>query len=79
MLKTTVPAKPFNSIYRIPTATGYVVINGEQITKIVATRLSAPDDIWEVTFYLSDGTKQEIATPSWTRKFVHETFDVDKK
>ena len=74
-----VPTKPFETNYRIPLPTGYVVLNGDQITKIEATRVpdafGVPQDKWKIIFHLSDGSKQEIPASPWTRNFVTEVFE----
>jgi hypothetical protein len=72
-----VPSKPFSTNYRIPTATGYVVINGEQIVKIVASRDSVftlGEDSWKITFHLSDGSIYDLNPSGWTRNFVRDVF-----
>lgn len=72
------PTKPFNTVYRIPVPTGYVVINGEQVTKIVASRASVPlvePDQWKVTFHLSDGSIFDISPSAWTVTFVTQIFE----
>ena len=74
------PTKPFSTNYRIPIAQGYIVINGEQITKIEAVRqvdafgMNMNPEAWTLTFYLSDGNKQEIRPSEWTKNFVNEVF-----
>jgi hypothetical protein len=72
--------KPFSTNYRIPTLQGYIVINGEQITKIDAIRqydalgLPVSPEAWTVIFYLSDGNKHEIRPSEWTSNFVQDVF-----
>jgi len=77
----TVANKPFETNYRIPTQTGYVVLNGAQITKIEALRVTnvfgLQQEDWKIVFHLSDGSKQEIGHSNWTRNFVHEVFESD--
>ena len=72
--------KPFNISYEIAETDGFVMINGEQVTRIVAKRLGDKDE-WEITFHLSDGTTY-TTTPNanlWAKKFVEETFDTETK
>jgi hypothetical protein len=70
--------KPFSTNYRIPSAGGYVVINGEQIVKIMVTRAATnpflAGEAWMVTFFLSDGSTHEIAPSLWTKNFVQDVF-----
>lgn len=76
-----VSTKPFATNYRIPTPTGFVVLNGHQITKIVATKgmdlHTLEANAWTVTFHLSDGSTQEIRPNAWTKNFVREVFELD--
>lgn len=78
-----VPTKPFSTNYRIPIAQGYIVINGEQITKIEAIRqqdvfnFGTGSEAWRLTFYLSDGNKHEIPPSEWTKNFVNDVFKSD--
>jgi hypothetical protein len=80
---SSVPTKPFATNYRIPIAQGFIVINGEQVTKIEAIRqidafgLSLSPEAWTLTFYLSDGNKHEIRPSEWTANFVNEVFKRD--
>lgn len=60
--------KPFNINYRIPQGSGFTLINGEQITKIIVDQVS--HDNWQVTLKLSDGTEHIIQPGPWTRDFV---------
>ena len=73
--------KPFETNYRIPTQTGYIVLNGNQITKIEAIRVTdvigRPQEDWKIIFHLSDGSTQEVGHSNWTRNFVHEVFESD--
>jgi hypothetical protein len=78
-----VATKPFSTNYRIPIPQGYIVINGEQITKIEAIRevdvfgQNTNPEAWKLTFYLSDGNKQEIRPSEWTKNFVNDVFEID--
>lgn len=65
--------KPFATNYRIPIPSGYVVLNGDQITKIEAKKTPVTDG-WTVTFHLSDGSTQVIPPSTWTKEFVQEVF-----
>jgi hypothetical protein len=75
--------KPFNTNYRIPIAHGYVVLNGDQVTRIEVIEqvdgfgLSLKPQSWTVIFYLADGHKHEIRPSEWTRKFVQEVFSAN--
>lgn len=77
-----VATKPFLTNYRIPTSTGYVVLNGEQITKIeaikVADAFGMTNQGWKVVFHLSDGSQQTISHNAWTKKFVCDTFETEE-
>ncbi len=73
-----VPTKPFVTNYRIPTSGGFIVINGEQVTRIVAAK-GSPSNFgdgysWTLTFHLSDGSTQVIHPSSWTKNFVRDVF-----
>lgn len=71
-------SKPFNISYEIAETDGFIVINGEQVTKIVAKQRQ---DKWYVTFHLSDGgtyTTGENAV-AWAKNFVGNTFDTGSK
>ncbi len=71
----TVPNKPFATTYRLRLpGGGLTIINGEQVTRIMATKVPDREDSWEVTFYLTDGHEEKIPVNSWTRNFVHEIF-----
>ena len=70
--------KPFTTNYRVRTPQGFMVLNGEQIVRIEARRVPDKDDAWEVVFYLTDGFSYSVFASDWTRKFVNETFQVDK-
>ena len=63
------PTKPFNIAYKVPTATGFMVLNGEQITRIVFERV---EDSWQITFHLSDGEKVRAGSPEWTKAFAED-------
>jgi hypothetical protein len=75
-----VATKPFATNYRIPIAQGFVVLNGEQITRIEAIEqvnaigLSLNPQSWTVVFYLTDGHKHEVRPSEWTRTFVQDVF-----
>ena len=62
------PNRPFNINYRIPQGNGFILINGDQITRIIVKQISINE--WEVTFHISDGTKEVVAPSDWTRDFV---------
>lgn len=62
------PNKPFNLNYRIPQGTGYTLINGDHITKIIVTQVELGK--WQVTLKLSDGTEHIIGPSDWTSQFV---------
>lgn len=69
---------PFATNYRIPTPTGYVVLNGEQITKIEALKaadLGMAAQGWKIVFHLSDGSTQEVHHSLWTANFVKNVFE----
>jgi hypothetical protein len=67
-----VPDKPFNTSYRAYEGTEAILINGEQVTKIVARKKEGE---WYVTFHLSDGTAFTPTDASdWAQKFVSENF-----
>ncbi|MGH9874077.1 MAG: hypothetical protein ACRD9S_16620 [Pyrinomonadaceae bacterium] len=75
-----VAIKPFAIDYRIPVPTGYVVINGDQIAKIEATKvlngLGVPTGDWKIVFYLSDGSEYAIKPGEWTKRFVGDVFEI---
>jgi hypothetical protein len=88
MLVSAVPTKPkplksaspFATYYRQRVGDGFIVINGEQITRIETNRIEKEDeDGWEVVFHLADGHTHTIAPSSWTKKFVNTVFDLDKE
>ena len=65
-------AKPFHDSYKVLGEDGtLVLINGEQITKIVARQL---DKEWQLTFHLSDGSTYGITNSEWNKSFVAENF-----
>lgn len=74
-----VATKPFETNYRLHTPTGYVVLNGDQVTKIEAIKTSDAFGMagqgWRIVFYLSDGSKQEVPQSTWTDNFVKEVFE----
>ncbi len=76
-----VPTKPFSTNYRIPVRTGFVVINGDQVTKIEANKASnasaGEQEAWRLVFHLSDGSTHEILPSAWTRNFVRDVFETD--
>lgn len=54
-----------------------VVINGEQIVKIVASKdlvFSLGEESWKITFHLSEGSIYDLHPGRWTRNFVREVF-----
>jgi hypothetical protein len=65
-----VASKPFHINYRIATPEGFVVLNGDQITKIVVKRTTTG---WHVDFHLSDGSVY-ATSDVWGTKFVEETL-----
>lgn len=75
-----VATKPFATNYRIPISHGFVVLNGDQITRIEAIEqvngfgLSMDPQSWTVVFYLTDGHKHEVRPSEWTRSFVQDVF-----
>ena len=73
-----VKTKPFSKTYRLPTAQGYTIFNGDQITRIEGKRVPEQEDSWEITFYLSDGYTLRLPANDWTRNFAHDLFDLDK-
>lgn len=77
----TVATKPFATNYRIPVPTGYVVLNGDQISKIEAVRVSDPFGVptgkWKVVFHLSNGSQHEIQPSEWTKSFVQDVFEAN--
>lgn len=62
--------KPFNISYRIRTQDGFVLVNGDQITKIAANKVG---NEWQVTLHLSDGSAFALER-TWSTKFVKETL-----
>ena len=66
--------KPFNKTYRLNTPDGFILVNGDQITKIVAKKI---EDGWKVVFHLSDGSSHSLDT-RWSTKFVRETVGETK-
>ena len=76
-----VATRPFATNYKIPIAQGFIVLNGDQITKIEAIQqrdaLGSPEDKWTLIFFLSDGNQQQIAASDWTRNFVRDVFEID--
>lgn len=62
--------KPFHINYRISTPDGFVILNGDQITKINVKRSPIG---WHVEFHLSDGSVYGTRD-EWGTKFVKETL-----
>ena len=75
-----VAIKPFATNYRIPVRTGYVVLNGDQITKIEAIKVvdafGGAQEAWKLIFHLSDGSTHEIHPSDWTKNFVRDVFEL---
>jgi hypothetical protein len=72
-----VAIKPFNSSFKILGGDGFLLINGEQITKIAAERV---DKKWKITFHLSDGSKHTIGNKTeWAKAFIKENFEPTAK
>lgn len=67
--------KPFNITYRINKADGFILVNGEQITKIEATKMGKE---WQVVLHLSDGSSHKLKQ-AWSTKFVKETLGETKR
>jgi hypothetical protein len=68
-----VAIKPFNNNYTLETPDGTVVINGEQITKIIAKKVfvyGEADLKWSIIFYLSDGSYYTADPGDWTEDFA---------
>jgi hypothetical protein len=64
--------KPFNITYRAVDKGDLVLINGDQVTKIVAKKVESG---WQITFHLSDGTEFTPARATeWAEKFVADNF-----
>jgi hypothetical protein len=64
-----VATKPFNTNYHVRTAEGFVLLNGDQITKVEAVKKG---DNWDIIFYLPDGTSHTVPANTWTQQFVPE-------
>jgi hypothetical protein len=69
-----VATKPFNISYRINKPNGFILVNGDQITKIEATKIA---NEWQVVFHLSDGSSHKLKR-AWSTKFVKETLGETK-
>lgn len=65
------PSKPFNAVYKINTPDGIVIINGDQLTKIIVTRTETGR---KVTLYLADGSMYWVDSNEWTEAFVQNTL-----
>jgi hypothetical protein len=56
----------FNNLFRIAKPDGVALVNGDQVTQIVARKVG---DIWHVTFHLSDGNSHSVSG-DWAKEFV---------
>jgi len=61
--------KEFTRSYHIATPDGFILINGDQVTKIGVKR---EGDNGEVTFFLSDGSSHTIGPNGFTKLFIVE-------
>ncbi len=61
--------KPFNTNYHIDTPEGFVLVNGDQITKIEALKRG---DNWDLTLHLSDGSTQLVKANRFTNHLAQE-------
>jgi len=66
------PNSPFNTAYKINTPDGIVIINGDQLTKIIVAPRA--EGGWKVTFYLADGSLYWVESNEWTEAFVQNTL-----
>jgi hypothetical protein len=73
-----VATKPFVRQFKATTPEGYVMFNGEQMTRVESKKVVGTEDAWEVTFYFSDGYTYTVSANDWTRRFTHEIF-IDTK
>jgi len=67
-----VASKPFNTNYHIETPNGFILVNGDQITKTEAARNG---ENWDITLHLSDGSAHFISANRFTKLMAQGILD----
>jgi hypothetical protein len=69
-----VPAKSFQKSFQIHTPTGFVIVNGEQVTRF---EFVTKGDNWDVTLYMVDGWTYTVSANQWTKRFAPEVLGIE--